>query len=134
MVIQEKFNTFFMIINTKFRLFDISTEFSNKSKTCLKNQKAIVELIRDRLKGDKNTDLAELVSVGARDNIKRNEDHKKHEKDGEEDDDEDDDDDDQEESVQAPEYTSKDEDEPPVLDTNDEFVNKKTEISDDDDY
>lgn len=78
--------------------------------------------------------MAELVSVGARDNIKRNEDHKKHEKDGEEDDDEDDDDDDQEESVQAPEYTSKDEDEPPVLDTNDEFVNTKTEISDDDDY
>jgi hypothetical protein len=118
-------------------LFKKSFKFrcSNKSKTCLKNLKAIVELIRDRLKGNKNTDLAELVSVGARDNIKRNEDHKKHEKDGEEDDDEDDDDDDdQEESVQGPEYTSKDEDEPPVLDTNDEFVNSKTEISDDDDY
>lgn len=120
------------------------------------NLKAIVEIIRDRIKGQKNSDLAELVSIGARTNIQRDESHhhkqdksKKGEEDEEEEDDDDDDDDeDDNEPVskfssfsqhQGDEDEEEEEEEPQQKSTSEfgtssEFVNTKTEISDDDEY
>ena len=54
--------------------WDLKRDVEKKLKVLEKRtQKAIVELIRDRIKGEKNTDLAELVSIGSRHNIKRSE-------------------------------------------------------------
>lgn len=48
--------------------WDLKRECEKKLRLLEKRtHRAIVEIIRDRLKGDKNSDLAELVTVGSRD-------------------------------------------------------------------
>lgn len=48
--------------------WDLKRECEKKLRILEKRtHRAIVEIIRDRLKGDKNSDLAELVTVGSRD-------------------------------------------------------------------
>ena len=87
-----------------------------------RTQRAIVELIRDRLKQQKDGDLAELVSTGS----KQNEQNK-----NESEDDDDDDDDEQEESNQTSSsgnFTSSE-----YEDNSNVYKNDKKEISDDED-
>ena len=66
-----------------------------------RTQQAIVELIRQRLLREKNSDLAELVSVGSRNNVLRDQNQKQSKKSANDsngdNDDEDDDDEDEEE-------------------------------------
>ncbi len=89
-----------------------------------RTQKAIVELIKERMKAQKNTDFAELISVGTRDmSLKNNEgkqDDSKRE-DSESDEDED-------EAVADDESVSARSPESPFE------INNKTEISDEDEY
>lgn len=100
-----------------------------------RTQQAIVELIRQRLLREKNSDLAELVSVGSRNNVMRDQNLKKASDDsnGDNDDDDEDDEDEDEDysndaSAPALQGDDDDEDEDPIE------RNTKTEISDDDDY
>jgi coiled-coil domain-containing protein 12 len=86
-----------------------------------RTQRAIVELIRDRLKQQKDGDLAELVSTGS----KQNEQNKN------ESEDDDDDDDEQEQSNQTSSsgnFTSSE-----YEDNSNVYINDKKEISDDED-
>lgn len=79
-----------------------------------RTQRAIVELIKERLRQQKNADLAELVSLGSTVKKETN------------DEDEDDDDENNDEEGKGLESDS------PM--TSQEFINDKREISDDDDY
>jgi coiled-coil domain-containing protein 12 len=127
--------------------WDLKREADKKLRILEKRtQKAIVELIRDRLKKQNNSDLAELVSIGSRDNIKqqeirdmrKREVHKKgnkenSENDNEDDDDEDDDDDDEE----YQNFKNQEDSNSPNISSNpseDYLPNDKKEISDDEDY
>jgi len=86
-----------------------------------RTQKAIVELIKERMKAQKNTDFAELISVGTRDMSLKNGEGKKDE-DKKEDSESDDDSEieGENESAQSPGSPFE--------------INDKTEISDDDGY
>lgn len=116
--------------------WDLKRDAEKKLKILEKRtQRAIVDIIRSRLKQEKNTDLAELVSIGARKNLKDVKKNKE-EDENEEDDDDDEDEDDNEEPVEDRSNSKalrdgtgqNDSDEEP------EFINDKREISDDDDY
>jgi coiled-coil domain-containing protein 12 len=118
--------------------WDLKRDAEKKLKILEKRtQRAIVDLIRSRLKQEKNTDLAELVSIGARKNLKEDKRNPNDEED--ENDDDDDDDDDNEEPIEdrSNSKASKDDayqngsEEDPE---ENQFINDKREISDDDDY
>ena len=87
-----------------------------------RTQRAIVELIRERLQQQKNADLAELVSVASRTDATKS---------GQNDDDDDDDEDNEQQTGDANQSQSATEDDDPPSPM---FVNDKREISDDDDY
>merc|ERR1712127_867221 len=88
-----------------------------------RTQKAIIELIKDRLKEQKNTDFAELVSIGTRDiNLNKDKNEKINDKNEESDSDSDDEND----------NDNQENDSSPVRSPFE--LNTKTEISDDDDY
>ena len=89
-----------------------------------RTQRAIVDIIKERLKSQKNADLAELVSVGAARNDKSKNNKSEDDDDDEEDDEEEDDDDDDDNDASSPNMS----DETPVE------INDKREISDDDEY
>jgi coiled-coil domain-containing protein 12 len=112
--------------------WDLKRDIEKKLRLLEKRtQKAIVELIRDRLKSNTNTDLAELVSVVSRDK-NQNQDQKTKSQSSD-----DDSEDDDAESVNQQDNHSQNE-----MESNKEkeeegeesFINTKTEISDDDDY
>lgn len=93
--------------------WDLKREADRKLKILeRRTQRAIVELIRERIEGTKNTDLAELVSIGARDKIKRDADQQDSQSSEDEDEDND-----QNESNNS---------------SQDKFINTKTDISDED--
>ena len=92
-----------------------------------RTQRAIVDLIKDRLKKQKNTDFAELVSVGAR----REETKTQRDKNEDEEDEESDEDDD----VNVPNSSTSEQDDESINASDEQFeINNKREISDDDDY
>jgi coiled-coil domain-containing protein 12 len=106
--------------------WDLKRDLEKRMKMLEKRtQRAIVELIRDRLKQQKNPDFAELVSLGSRTQDKT----KRGQSEGEEEAEEEDED--EEQSEQTTGFADNDsnaESSSPVL------KNDKTEISDDDDY
>ena len=104
--------------------WDLKRDLEKRMKLLEKRtQRAIVELIRDRLKQQKNPDFAELVSLGSRTQEKK----KKSQSEGEEEEVEDEE---EEENEQISRYESDSTTESSSL----VFKNDKTEISDDDDY
>jgi len=119
--------------------WDLKRDAEKKLKILEKRtQRAIVDLIRSRLKQEKSTDLAELVSIGARKNLKDDKKNPNDEED-ENDDDDDDDDDDNEEPMEdrSNSKASKDDADQNGSEEDPEenqFINDKREISDDDDY
>lgn len=97
--------------------WDLKRDVEKKLRLLEKRtQRAIVELIKERLKSQKNADLAELVSVGQEKNKNKSEDEESDEE--------------EEEEVENEPTTSNQND-----DTDVPFeLNTKTEISDDEDY
>ena len=98
--------------------WDLKRDVEKKLRLLEKRtQRAIVDLIKERLKKQKNTDFAELVSVGSKqENKQKEEDEEDDENNNTEDDDDDDDESDNEQSYSSVE------------------INNKREISDDDEY
>jgi len=102
--------------------WDLKRDVEKKLRLLEKRtQRAIVDLIKERLKSQKNADLAELVSVGA-----ARSDNSKNNKSVDDDDDDDDDDEDNENDEDA---TS-----PDMPNETSVEINNKREISDDDEY
>ena len=101
-----------------------------------RTQQAIVELIRQRLLREKNSDLAELVSVGSRSNVLRDQNLKKTADDSNGDNDDEDEDEDEDYSNDAAAVKDDDDDDDGDGGEGGETLerNTKTEISDDDDY
>ena len=119
--------------------WDLKRDAEKKLKLLEKRtQRAIVDLIRTRLKQQQNADLAELVSIGSRSNVKEDNNTKKDEEDDDDDDDETEDDEEGEGVIQQSEPKQKaanDSDDSGESESDGEkFVNTKQEISDDDDY
>ena len=97
--------------------WDLKRDVEKKLRLLEKRtQRAIVDLIKERLKKQKNTDFAELVSVGSKQENKQKEED---EEDDENDNTDDNDDDDESDNEQS--YSSVE-------------INNKREISDDDEY
>jgi coiled-coil domain-containing protein 12 len=98
--------------------WDLKRDVEKKLRLLEKRtQRAIVDLIKERLKKQKNTDFAELVSVGSKqENKQKEEDEEDDENNNTDDDDDDDDESDNEQSYSSVE------------------INNKREISDDDEY
>lgn len=117
--------------------WDLKRDIEKKLKILEKRtQKAIIELIQERLKGQKEkADLAELVSIGTRKNVKKalNDSDGNENADNDDDDDDEEEDDDEEVAAVGKEFSKsqlEDENSQQRLDE----PNTKTEISDDDDY
>lgn len=108
--------------------WDLKRDVEKKLRLLEKRtQRAIVDLIKDRLKKQKNTDFAELVSVGAR----REETKTQRDKNEDEEDEESDEDDD----VNVPNSSTSEQDDESINASDEQFeINNKREISDDDDY
>lgn len=122
--------------------WDLKRDAEKKLKILEKRtQRAIVDLIRIRLKQQKNTDLAELVSIGSRGNVKDEKNTKG--EDSEEDDEEEEENDENEEMNAQTFQDNQKSNNSNSSDKNDsdnetkedlQFFNNKQEISDDDDY
>lgn len=97
--------------------WDLKRDVEKKLRLLEKRtQRAIVDLIKERLKKQKNTDFAELVSVGSKQENKQKEEDEEDDENNNTDDDDDDDESDNEQSYSSVE------------------INNKREISDDDEY
>ncbi|CAF0979181.1 unnamed protein product [Brachionus calyciflorus] len=108
--------------------WDLKRECEKKLKILeRRTQKAIVEIIRDRLKASKNSDLAELVTVGSR-GFKKNQNTSQ----GEESESDEESDEEQVDNLENNDQSSQD-----SLDSkeqNNVYMYEKHEISDEDDY
>lgn len=108
--------------------WDLKREAEKRLKLLDKRtQKAIVELIRDRLKSQTNADLAEMVSLGSRVNARKNQDNSQ----GEEEESEESED---EPDEQLQKYSESRENQEPTESDKKMFVYEQHEISDDDEF